>query len=130
MRAVLFGLEVAVGFAGTARADDDKMVEELKKALVGKWTADNKEVGPVEFKADGTIKEAFGRKDGNWTFAEGTYTVDAKGEIKWKAKSGGVSLGGWYKFKDGELYTARGMDPRVTFMKVEEKTDEKKGDKK
>jgi uncharacterized protein (TIGR03066 family) len=126
MRAVLFGLTIAVGFASAGPADDDKAADELKKVLVGKWTSDKTDVGPVEFTADGKIKEAFVRKEGNWTFAEGTYTIDAKGEVKWKAATGGVTLSGWYKFKDGVLTSAKGPNPVVTFKKEEEKKDDKK----
>jgi uncharacterized protein (TIGR03066 family) len=124
MRAVLLAAFVAVGFgsAGRAVADDEKVIAELKKALVGKWTPDKTDVGPVEFTADGKIKESFvPNGDGTWKIAEGTYTIDAKGEVKWKAESGGVSLGGWYKLKDGVLTTARGPHPNVTFKKEEEK---------
>jgi uncharacterized protein (TIGR03066 family) len=124
MRAVLFAAVVAVGFGAVGRvvADDDEKVAELKKALVGKWKSDKVDVGPVEFTADGKIKESFvPNGDGTWKIAEGTYTIDAKGEVKWKAESGGVSLGGWYKLKDGVLSTARGPHPNVTFKQEEEK---------
>jgi uncharacterized protein (TIGR03066 family) len=123
MRALLFTAIVSAFVAGSSRADDDKAVEDLKKALVGKWVPDKKDVGPVEFTADGKIKQPFVQKEGAWVFAEGTYTIDAKGEVKLEAKSGGVTLGGWYKLKDGVLTTARGPYPLVTFKKEEEKKD-------
>jgi uncharacterized protein (TIGR03066 family) len=124
MRVVLLAAVVAVGFGSTGRAvaDDEKVIAELKKTLAGKWTSDKTDVGPVEFTADGKIKESFvPNGDGTWKIAEGTYTIDAKGEVKWKAESGGVSLGGWYKLKAGVLSTARGPHPNVTFKKDEEK---------
>src|SRR5262245_56829008 len=105
MRALVFVTAVAVGWTAVGRsaADDDKTVEELKKKLAGKWVPEKGDDGPVDFTADGKIKEPFGKKDGTWAYAEGTYTIDAKGEIKFKVEKDGVSLSGWYKFKDGVL---------------------------
>ncbi len=122
MRTILLATMLTFGFgwSGRAMADDDKVIEDFKKALTGKWKSTNKNVGPLEFTADGKIKEPFIQKDGVWVIVEGTFTVDAKGEVKWKATSGEISMSGWYKFKDGNLTTARGPIPTVTYKKVEE----------
>ena len=121
MRTMLTAAVIGFGFVAPASADDNEKIADLKKALVGKWVPDKSDVGPVEFTADGKIKQPFVQKGGEWTFADGTFTVDAKGEVKWKAAAGDVSMAGWYKFKDGVLTTARGPHPSVTFKKEEEK---------
>jgi uncharacterized protein (TIGR03066 family) len=112
-----------LAFGLCAAAEEPKKADALKKELVGKWETANRDKIPVEFGADGTIKVGFVQKDGTWVMAEGTFTVDAAGEIKYRARSGGATLGGWYKYKDGVLTNARGSGPNpiVTWKKVEEK---------
>jgi uncharacterized protein (TIGR03066 family) len=119
---------ILFGPVGRVRADepDDKAAAEIKKALVGKWKSDNKDVGPLEFTADGKINQPFIPKDSKWVIAEGKFTVDAKGEVKWHATIDGISLSGWYKYKDGVLTTAKGPHPNVTYKKVEEEKKEEK----
>lgn len=93
---------------------------DLKKAVVGKWVSMDRDRAPLEIRADGTITVPFHLKDGVWVTAEGTYTVDEKGEIRYRAASGGATLSGWYKFKDGMLTSAMGAKLNVRWKKVEE----------
>jgi uncharacterized protein (TIGR03066 family) len=99
---------------------EPKKVEELKKALAGKWESADKDKVPLEIGADGTIKVPFVMKNGQWVMAEGTYTVSDAGELRYTAKSGGAKLGGWYKYKDGALTSAMGPKLIVTWKKVAE----------
>lgn len=102
-------------------ADEPKKAENVKKAVVGKWESMDKDKIPLEINADGTIKVPFVPKDGGWLMAEGTYTVNAAGEVRYTATSGGAKLGGWYKYKDGMLTSAMGPKLIVKWKKVEEK---------
>ena len=125
-RAVVAVAVLALG--GWAAADEPKKADALKKELVGKWETANKDKIPVEFGADGSIKVGFVPKDGTWVMAEGTYTVNDAGEVKYRAVSGGATLGGWYRYKDGVLTNARGSGPNpiVEWKKLpEEKKPEK-----
>ena len=93
---------------------------DFKKAVVGKWVSMDPDRAPLEIRGDGTITVPFYPKDGVWVTAEGTYTIDEKGEIRYRAASGGATLGGWYKFKDGMLTSAMGAKLNVRWKKVEE----------
>jgi uncharacterized protein (TIGR03066 family) len=111
---------VALVFGSLAAAGEPKTVEELKKELAGRWESADRDKVPVEFATDGTMKVPMYR-DGKWTLINGTYSIDAKGEVRYMAASGGITLGGWYTFKDGVLATAMGPKNRVRFNKVEPK---------
>jgi uncharacterized protein (TIGR03066 family) len=112
-------------FCAGVMAEEPKKADDLKKAVVGKWQSDDKDKVPLEISADGTIKVPF-FKDGKWEQIPGTYTFDEKGQIRSRAQAGGITLGGWYEYKDGTLVTAMGPKNRVTFRRVEEKAPEKK----
>ena len=113
---------VAVLAFGTwAGADEPKKADDPKTGVVGKWQTDDKDKVPLEINADGTIKVPFIVRDGKWVMAEGTYTVSDAGEVRYRATSGGSTLGGWYQYKDGTLVSAMGPKNRVTWKKVEEK---------
>jgi uncharacterized protein (TIGR03066 family) len=113
---------VAVLFACCAwvGADEPKPTD-LKKAVVGKWEAIDKDKMPLEIFADGTIKVSVYAGDGKWEQAEGTYTISDAGELRYRASKGGATLGGWYRYKDGVLTSAKGPKLVVTWKKVEEK---------
>jgi uncharacterized protein (TIGR03066 family) len=121
VRAALAAAVLALG--AWAAADEPKKADALKKQLAGKWETGDKDKIPLEIGADGTIKVPFVPKDGKWVMAEGTYTVSDDGEFRYTATSGGVKLGGWYKYKDGVLTSAMGPKLVVTWKKV---ADEKK----
>ena len=104
-----------------AAADEPKKPEDVKKAVVGKWETADKDKVPLEINADGTIKVPLYQANGTWLLVDGTYTIDAKGEIRYKAAHGGITLGGWYQYKDGDLVSAMGPKNRVTWKRVEEK---------
>ncbi len=112
-------------FGAWAGADEpkeaDEKVEEIKKALVGKWQSDDKDKAPVEFKVDGTMKYAWFKGNGNWEITDGTYTVSADGLVKYTTTNGGAKLSGWFRYKDGVLTSPRGPAPLVTWSKIEEK---------
>ncbi|HSQ54459.1 MAG TPA: hypothetical protein VLM40_01840, partial [Gemmata sp.] len=75
----------------------------------------------------GTIKVPFLQQGGKWVLVDGTYTIKDDGEIRYRAETGGIALGGWYKYKDGTLTSAMGPKLRVTWKKIaEEKKPEKK----
>ena len=103
-----------------AVADEPKKAEEIKKALVGKWTCDA-DKAPLEFTADGKIKYPWFNGKGGWTITDGTYTVSGDGEVKYKTTNGEATLSGWFRYKDGVLTSPRGPKPLATWSKVEEK---------
>jgi uncharacterized protein (TIGR03066 family) len=111
---VLLALGVAAG------ADEPMKAEDVKKAVVGKWETDDKDKVPLEINADGTIKVPFLQQGGKWTLVDVTYTIKDDGEIRYRAQTGGVTLGGWYRYKDGTLTSAMGPKLRVTWKKVPE----------
>lgn len=111
---------------GAARAEEPGKIEDVKRAVVGKWVSTDKDRIPLEVYPDGTIKIPTYTPGGKWVLVAGTYTVDAKGEIRYRAQNGGVTLGGWYKLKDGMLTSAKGPRLIVTWKKV---ADEKLPDR-
>jgi uncharacterized protein (TIGR03066 family) len=106
-----------------AVADEPKKAEDVKKAVVGKWETDDKDKVPLQINADGTIKVPFYTQDRKWTLVDGTYTIKDDGEIRYRAQTGQITLGGWYRYKDGTLTSAMGPKLRVTWKKL---PDEKK----
>ena len=77
--------------------------------------------------ADGTIKVPVYTQEKKWVLVDGTYTIKDDGEIRYRAQTGEITLGGWYQYKDGTLTSAMGPKLRVTWKKVaeEKKPDEK-----
>jgi uncharacterized protein (TIGR03066 family) len=113
--AVLFACGVC------ASADEPQKPVDVKKAVVGKWETADKDKVPLEINADGTIKVPMHVGNGKWVLVDGTYTIDAKGEIRYRAETGSIVLGGWYQYKDGGLVSAMGPKNRVNWRRVEEK---------
>lgn len=124
MRGVVAGVAL-LAIAGSATADEPKKLEGVKKAIIGKWESTGKEKIPLELYSDGTIKvPSYG--NGKWSLVDGTYTVDESGEIRYRAAIGKITLGGWFKLKDGMLTSAKGPLLIVTWKKVaEEKAPER-----
>ena len=111
---------VLLVFGVAAGADEPRKVEDVKKAVVGKWETDDKDRVPLEILADGTIKVPVYTQDRKWVLVDGTYTIKDDGEIRYRAQTGQITLGGWYQYKDGTLTSAMGPKLRVTWKKLPE----------
>ena len=109
---------VLLTFGVAAGADEPKKGEDVKAAVVGKWETDDKDKVPLEIYADGTIKVPRYTQGGKWVLVDGTYTVSDKGEIRYRAQTGEITLGGWYQYQDGGLVSAMGPKLRVNWKKV------------
>jgi uncharacterized protein (TIGR03066 family) len=111
MRMVLLAGFVAVILApaqvGAAPADE----------VVGRWVSQDADKEPLVFGKDGKFECGFGKKDGKWVMAVGTYTIAADGTIKATATHGGAKLGMQMKLKDGVITMPRGPKLRVAYKK-------------
>jgi uncharacterized protein (TIGR03066 family) len=118
---VLFAMAVLFASGVCASAEEPQKPVDVKKAVVGKWETADKDKVPLEINADGTIKVPMHVGNGKWILVNGTYTIDAKGEIRYRAQHEGITLGGWYQYKNGRLVSAMGPKNRVNWRRVDEK---------
>jgi uncharacterized protein (TIGR03066 family) len=117
---------VLLAFGVGALAEEPGKGEDVKQAVVGKWESDDRDRIPLEVFADGTIKVPTYTQERKWVLVDGTYTLK-DGEIRYRAQTGEITLGGWFKYKDGTLTSAKGPKLIVTWKKVagEKKPDER-----
>jgi hypothetical protein len=91
---------------------------ELREALVGKWVSEDTETIPAEFGADGSILLGFSKFDSGWKTAKGTYVFSDDGRVRYKAKLGGLAIGGQFTMKDGALIGPTGANAEARWKKL------------
>jgi uncharacterized protein (TIGR03066 family) len=99
-------LAVVLSLVSVAPAAD------VPEALIGRWVSQDADKRPVEFKKDGTCEYGWEKKDGEWVMVTGTFKMDGD-RAKADFKHGGVSLGLWWRLKDGQLETPKDVRPVI-----------------
>ena len=93
---------------------------DIPDQIVGRWVSQDAEKRPVEFAKDGTCRYGWEKNAaGEWVMTAGTFHMEAPDRARFRIQHGGVTLGKWFRLKDGALETP--LPPRGLTWKKEEK---------